>query len=263
MKPTARNSDEIVKSLNSVLRTTKTSLDWMLFIEIVIVLTILFFAFSPAGRAQNTPPDPSLAGSSTDCGPRGTNYRIKWEEPYLHPDLASGQRRWGPCFGVSSALCRDLGNVCISTEAERNEATGILLALTAGRCDPPRGTLFPSEQTLYDWTLAFRGMDKLRSKYRALGCDNPPPPPPTTTCPTGEACRPPCPACPVCPICPPASSCVPSIGIPPLNTLLVIWDTRTTPPARRMATWIGDRYLTWGGAEIEPAKVSRWLAVPD
>lgn len=183
-------------------------------------------------------PDPSLASATTDCGVRNTQFRINWSVPFTGT-LESGKLRYGPCFG-GGARCNDIGGVCIQTEAERQEAIAMLLALTAGTCSPPRGTLFPSEQTLFDWSLALlgsnpdpqrnrSGMDVLRTKYAALKC----PPPGSggqTTCPAGQSCRGECPACPSCPPCPP-TTCPPAssapvyatISSPPTPTPVDVW----------------------------------------
>lgn len=243
-------------------------------VQLVIFLAVLFLlaVFACPMLAQG-PPDPRLASATTDCGPRNTAYRIRWTEPFIYGDLESGRRRYGPCFG-GGPLCSDLGGKCIETENEAALLEEWLTAIMAGRCDPPRGSLRPSIQTKHDWSYALLGnrsaMDLIRKDYQDLGCAGTSKPPMTAACPSGQTCQPfPAPACPscssccpACPVCPPVASCAPSTGIPPRDVLLVIWDTRTTPPARRLALWIGDRYLLHSGAEVEAGKVSQWLVVP-
>lgn len=203
-------------------------------------------------------PDPALAGARTDCGPRNGSWPINWSAPFQVGNVASGQARYGPCYG-GGPRCSDLGGACIETEAERQEAIKILLALTAGRCDPPRGTMFPSDQTLHDWTLSILGMEKLRKKYRDMGCQDQPPPSPTT-CPAGQECRGPCPACPPAPTCGPIAA---EAVRPPAMQALLVWDIRTAPPTMRRAQWLGSVYLLQGGAELAADKVSHWMLVPE
>lgn len=202
-------------------------------------------------------PDPVLSGARTDCGPRNGSWPINWSAPFQVGNVDSGRARYGPCYG-GGPRCSDLGGACIETEAERQEAIKMLLALTAGRCDPPRGTMFPSDQTLHDWTLSVLGMEKLRKRYRDLGCKEEPPPQ-SAACPAGQECRGPCPACPPAPACGPIAS---GTSLPPTGQALLVWDARTAPPTMRRAVWLGNVYLLQSGAELAPEKVSHWMPEP-
>lgn len=188
--------------------------------KIAIVYNILILcSFSLSAQ-----PDPILINATTDCGPRGANYRIKWTEEYKHPDLESARRRWGPCVGTSDALCNDTRGTCVSTEAEEALVKNLLRSISSGKCDPPKETLWPSHQTVYDWTLSYKGgrsgVDILRQKFRDMGCSEKPIEEPTGKCPVGQSCQPnPCPVCVECPKCPD----IPSI----------IWVSMATPPLER------------------------------
>jgi hypothetical protein len=231
----------------------------------------------PSMLTGQTPPDPLLANATTDCGPNNSRVPINWSAPFTG-SVESGRRRYGggnlarSCFG-QGPNCTDIVGQCIQTEAERQEAIKILLALAAGTCSPPRGTLFPSEQTLYDWTLASvgarSGMDLLRKKYEGLGCGpvggtNP------FTCPSGQSCKPPCPVCAVCPVCEVCSTClpvapagtpVPMSTIPPENTPLLLWDRLDSERLYR-GKRVGDDVYLVGAARLKAEDFSHWMEVP-
>lgn len=225
----------------------------------------------PSALAWQTPPDPLLANATTDCGPRNTPYKIRWNEPFIYGDLESGRRRYGPCFG-GGPLCNDLNEACIETENEAARAEEWLTALMAGRCDPPRGVLRPSIQTRHDWTYALRGkvsaMRDLQKKYEQMGCAVTGPVGGTNsfTCPSGQSCKPPCPVCPVCEVCPacppvtPAGTPVSMATTPPENTPLLLWDRLDSERVYR-GKRVGDVYLV-GAVRLKAEDFSHWMEVP-
>jgi hypothetical protein len=163
------------------------------------IVALFLFAAVPAFAGEFVLP----AGAQTDCGPRGARVAIDAGVTFLGDssplDMTDGRRRWGPCFGGSSAAgCSTLGGICNSGEAEEQQFRN-WWAL----CGPARPY---TSQELHDATLGITGGQALISILQGqvmAGC----PAAPveggggvfSRGCPAGKVCRLPCPACPICP----------------------------------------------------------------